>query len=317
MNIKRIISQINNVKYQAGLYLCLCAIGGEGMFCGIESLQALGLATTSMSFWKLTRIYTQRRNEESSNEIDAHNDNLQLLNAALGEVERAQNEFFEFGEKYRLGLGVYRDLEHSFNCYYEGAQIGSARCATKLGTFFQSGKYKSKNEYLALYWFEQGAYLGDAEGAYNLAKYYYEKNDKKYLKRFLFFLNLACQLGNTNAQSWFKSLAVEHPNLSQIVVKINNNKIQDMYAYATKDYLKKYIHKSGVCDPEMIKNAFEILGLDFDATNEKNFNLQKVKKAYHKRIKQLHPDRNLGDNSHIDEINKLTNAYELLLKIEG
>lgn len=320
----KVISIVKSLKghisYRVGMYLTMGAVGTQGLVQNtVESIQVFGLAAVALSSWELARLgYSSVMHKTAANDEN----NLKMLEKALDAADENDLErraylqgCLDIGNSYMKGLGVPKDYEKAFSSFYEGAKLGSSDCAVQLGTFYEEGKYKPKNEFLACYWYEESAFANNADGCLHLAKWYLANKGENYQKRVVYFLEKACQAGFADA-IYFRDKLVKQGSY-----KINPNIAdKDMYDYAIHPRLRRFIFKGGTSKPSEITNAYRILGFEIKKDEPiSDLDLSQIRQAYHQRIKSLHPDATklaISDNDK-EKMVKLHEAYELLLKLNA
>lgn len=323
MDIKGIVCRLATPQYKIGFYVCLGSLGGQGVLCSIESLQAAGLAVMAMSFWQGARVFYESCKDAANGRDgvskEKEEQDLALLNKALLNAEQKQQECWDIGYKYLHGIGVARDFKQAFDSFYEGAKLGSAQCATEVGYFYEQGRYKAQNMFLARYWFERGAMGNNAEACFRLAYFYATHHHRLYKGRLSYFLDKACCAHVSGAQKLKQQIQMTNANvLAETITKVDGQVLPSaIYDYAHRDDLRKYIYKGGTCSPAVIKLALEELGFKPDDFKDFDFSEESLRPAYIKRMHTLHPDANGGDDTHAEEIERLKRAYKLLLKLEG
>lgn len=324
MQIKKIITSLKGkVSYRVGMYLTMGAAGTQGlMLSSVEAFQIAGLAAVALSSWELARIgYASVLHiTQSSNE-----NNIKMLAKALESADKKSAEHqsyllscFDIGNAYLKGYGVAKDYEKAFDCFYDGAKHGSSECAVMLGSFYEEGKCKPKNDFLACYWYEESAFSKNAEGCYHLAKWYTNYNHEKYTKRIVYFIEQACNSGLKKAIDLRNDLMQSGKYPTDVQTLCLSEK--GMFDYAIHPQLRRFIFKGGTSKPSEITNAYKILGFDINKDEAINdLDLSQIRKAYHQRIKNLHPDITKASVSEYDkdQMVKLHEAYELLLRLNA
>ena len=85
-----------------------------------------------------------------------------------------------------------------------------------------------------------------------------------------------------------------------------NNALNDRFKIFNE---KKYSHKDNRKFSEKERDAFEIMGLNFDA------DWSSIQKKFKTLVKKLHPDKNSGNKKYEDKLKKITLAYSHLKMI--
>ena len=202
LKINGISSRLITLKTKIGAYMTLGAVGTTGMFQSAEALQAAGLATAVVSLWFLFKeCLTSFRRKREEGGAASEESEKELSEKAL--VLRRQGEHhYDMGRKFQNGIGINSDYSRAFQHFYEGAKLGNRECAAELGTFYEYGKGVPRNEFLAQYWYEEGAYGGSGMACYYLARWYLaqERKTPEIRRRAVYFLDEACFNGNVKAQ---------------------------------------------------------------------------------------------------------------------
>ena len=316
MDIKSIVCRLVAPKYRIGLCVCLGSLGSEGVLCGVESLQAAGLAVLAVSFWQGVKyVYDQK---PSPIDPAFKDEEVAFLAHALKNTEVQQRECLAIGYKFLHGIGTNRDFKQAFDHFYEGAVLGSAPCAVEVGSFYEQGRYKPQNMFLARYWFERAAMLGDAQAAYKLAHFYSTQTARCFKGRLAYFLNLACAQNVPGAIKLRTKLQAQNSKaLAEPIAKDAKGQVplNAIYDYAPRQELKSYIYKGGTCSPAVIRLALNELGFKPEDFKDYCFTEENLRPAYLKKMHVLHPDANGGDHSHAEEMERLRHAYRLLVKL--
>lgn len=237
-----------------------------------------------------------------------------LFNAKV--VKETPSEDYAIGLAYMSGRGVPKDYQKAFDAFYRGAKQGSSACACKLGTFYEKGICKGKNDILALYWYEESAYQKDIEGYYHLARLY-SYSFKNYKHYVYYFLEKACEKNHQEALKLRESLISqeEYNPDKKLLLKLKH---KNMFHYAKYPSLREIVFKNGVFKPKDIANAYKVLGIT-EQLHQKSPEIARdgIRRAYYRKMHLLHPDKNSNylsdkDNREILEVNK---SYLLLTRL--
>ena len=322
LKINGISSRLITLKTKIGAYMTLGAVGTTGMFQSAEALQAAGLATAVVSLWFLSKecLTSFRRKREEGGPASEESEK-ELLEKAL--VLRRQGEHhYDMGRKFQNGIGINSDYSRAFQHFYEGAKLGNRECAAELGTFYEYGKGVPRNEFLAQYWYEEGAYGGSGMACYYLARWYLaqERKTPEIRRRAVYFLDEACFNGNVKAQE-LRGILIQKNTFTDSATEeqLGSATRESMYDYAIHPGLRRYIFRGGTSKPSEIRAAYRILG--FPGGDDGAFldlSPRRIRRAYHDRVRKYHPDA-AGTCSDRDreKLEVLKRACELLLKLNS
>ncbi|WP_406546932.1 hypothetical protein [Succinimonas sp.] len=321
MKTDGISSRLITLKTKIGAYMTLGAVGGAGIFQSSEALEAAGVATAVVSLWLLSReCYLAFRRRSGKN---AGQDGIEQEDSEKARLLRKQGEHhYDLGRKFQSGVGVNSDYSRAFQHFYEGAKLGNRECAAELGTFYEFGKGVPRNDFLAQYWYEEGAYGGSGMACYYLARWYFaqEKKLPEYRRRAVYFLDEACFSGHAKALE-LRSILIQKNSFtdSATEAQIGSATRDSMYDYAIHPGLRKYIFRGGTSKPAEIRAACRILGFPVgDDGSFPDLSPRRIRRHYHERVRKYHPDAD-GSCSEVDreKLELLKRACELLLKLNS
>ena len=126
---------------------------------------------------------------------------------------------YEFGDAFRYGRGVNKDLVESLKWYKQAASRGHARARFEVGNIYAEGRGVDKNLKTAISWFEKAA-VSDPDWGYVLAKMYIEgKVVPQNIRIGLRKMHSAASRGSTSAQAYLGKLYVDGKYVKQDYVK--------------------------------------------------------------------------------------------------
>ncbi|MGN1392976.1 MAG: hypothetical protein ACI4V7_02830 [Succinivibrionaceae bacterium] len=345
MNVKKILELIQkNNFYNTSLYLSLGIVGSQGvMFQGGEYIQALGTAAIAISAWQITKCQIIHRIQERKGKLKKGEniddelidiDNFKIvdidlkLNEKISKIinsNRCDLEYtqkcYDIGISYLKGRGLPISFEKSFNNFLKGARAGSAKCAVELAHFYRVGKFVPKNEFLAKYWYEFAAMNDNTEACIQLSDWYIRNHEsEKSNIRIHYFLDKAQRLGHSQAQNIKTKLLQEqkiHPlTVGDIKELKTSADIKFIYDFSIHKNLRKFIFKGGMCKPSDLLQAYKVLGFVVPSNLEiPNISLEDIRRSYHTKIKQIHPDIHRQTAEDKVHLIKLNTAYQLLVKL--
>ncbi len=320
MKIKSIISQLDSLRFRVGSSVTLGMLGTSGIFQNTESLQIGGLAVAMVSTWYLARTGVNYiRDKKNKTDLQTESENKSTEESL--KKDQVRKEHYELAKRYQQGIGVNSDYSRAFEHYYEGAKLGSLDCAAELGTFYEFGKGIPQNNFLAQYWYEEGAFGENPASCFYLARWYLRhRRDKKAQRRVVYFLDVSCMHGFEKALELRKILI----NSGKYTNNATENKLLNMakskmFDYASHPALRKFIFRGGTSKPSEIASAYKMLGfkLNEDGTMP-DLDISEIRKSYHYHVRKLHPDKTGQPSSEVSEkLTQLRIAFELLFRLNS